>query len=47
VDIRTVPRSGQNPQFNSNALDCVLSAETIQYVPLLAARRPAACPQGY
>src|SRR5690242_7615010 len=36
VDIRTVPRSGQNPQFNSDALDCVLRAETIQYVPLLA-----------
>jgi uncharacterized protein (DUF488 family) len=36
VDIRTVPRSRHNPQFNSDALDGVLAAETIQYVHLQA-----------
>jgi uncharacterized protein (DUF488 family) len=36
VDIRTVPRSRHNPQFNSDALDGALHAETIQYVPLQA-----------
>jgi uncharacterized protein (DUF488 family) len=36
VDIRTVPRSRHNPQFNSDALDGALGAETIQYVPLQA-----------
>lgn len=34
VDIRTVPRSRHNPQFNSDALDNALRAETIAYVPL-------------
>jgi len=34
VDIRTVPRSRHNPQFNSDTLDDALKAETIEYVPL-------------
>jgi len=34
VDIRTVPRSRHNPQFNSDALDGSLRAETIEYVLL-------------
>jgi uncharacterized protein (DUF488 family) len=36
ADIRTVPRSRHNPQFNGDALDSALRAETIQYVPLQA-----------
>jgi uncharacterized protein (DUF488 family) len=34
VDIRTVPRSRHNPQFNGDALDSTLRVETIEYVPL-------------
>jgi uncharacterized protein (DUF488 family) len=34
VDIRTVPRSRHNPQFNSDALDNALRAESIEYVLL-------------
>jgi len=35
-DIRTVPRSRHNPQFNSDALDPELKPEHIDYVPLPA-----------
>jgi len=34
VDIRTVPRSRRNPQFNADALASSLRAENIDYVPL-------------
>jgi uncharacterized protein (DUF488 family) len=34
VDIRTVPRSRHNPQFNSAALESALRAEAIEYVLL-------------
>jgi uncharacterized protein (DUF488 family) len=34
ADIRTVPRSRHNPQFNDNALAEALRAENIEYVPL-------------
>ena len=34
VDIRTVPRSRYNPQFNSVKLGEALSAENIEYAPL-------------
>jgi|SRR5690242_10824211 uncharacterized protein (DUF488 family) len=34
VDIRTVPRSRHNPQFNGDALDNALRAEAIEYVLL-------------
>jgi uncharacterized protein (DUF488 family) len=43
ADIRTVPRSRHNPQFNDNALAAALRAENIEYVPLAALgglRRP-------
>jgi uncharacterized protein (DUF488 family) len=36
VDIRTVPRSRHNPQFNDNALAESLSGEHIEYVPMQA-----------
>src|SRR6185369_2975215 len=36
ADIRTVPRSRRNPQFNDAALAVALKAETIDYVPLSA-----------
>lgn len=36
ADIRTVPRSLHNPQFNASALGDVLELENIEYVPLLA-----------
>jgi uncharacterized protein (DUF488 family) len=36
VDIRTVPRSRHNPQFNSDALDSALGAADIQYVSFRA-----------
>lgn len=36
VDIRTVPRSRHNPQFNGDALGPALTSETIDYVPLPA-----------
>lgn len=34
ADVRTVPRSKRNPQFNADALDASLRAEEIDYVPL-------------
>jgi uncharacterized protein (DUF488 family) len=34
ADVRTVPRSRRNPQFNADALASALRAETIEYVPL-------------
>lgn len=36
VDIRTVPRSRHNPQFNGDALADALKPENIDYVPLPA-----------
>src|SRR5262249_3911076 len=36
VDIRTVPRSRHNPQFNSDALDGALRQHAIRYVSLRA-----------
>ena len=36
ADIRTVPRSRHNPQFNSEALGPALKATNIEYVPLPA-----------
>ena len=41
ADVRTVPRSRRNPQFNADALASALRAETIEYVPL--PRHSAAC----
>jgi uncharacterized protein (DUF488 family) len=43
VDIRTVPHSRHNPQFNATALDGSLMAEHLEYVPMQALgglRRP-------
>ena len=34
ADIRTVPRSRRNPQFNADALGAALAAHAIEYVPL-------------
>lgn len=34
ADVRTVPRSKRNPQFNADALGASLRAEGIEYVPL-------------
>jgi len=34
ADVRTVPRSRRNPQFNADALASALQAESIEYVPL-------------
>ena len=44
ADIRTVPRSRHNPQFNSDALDAALKAAGIAYVamPALGGLRRAA-----
>ncbi|CAG0939069.1 hypothetical protein GPROT2_00530 [Gammaproteobacteria bacterium] len=36
ADIRTVPRSRHNPQFNSDALAASLRAEAIDYLPMPA-----------
>lgn len=36
ADIRTVPRSRHNPQFNADALASALAANDIEYVPLQA-----------
>jgi uncharacterized protein (DUF488 family) len=36
VDIRTIPRSRHNPQFNDSALSHSLTAERIEYVPMQA-----------
>ncbi len=44
ADIRTVPRSRHNPQFNSDSLAASLGEQKIAYVPLRALgglRRPA------
>jgi uncharacterized protein (DUF488 family) len=43
ADVRTVPRSRHNPQFNADALAASLGAAGIEYVPMLALgglRRP-------
>ena len=34
ADVRTVPRSRRNPQFNADALASALRAENIEYTPL-------------
>ena len=34
ADVRTIPRSRRNPQFNADALGASLRAEGIDYVPL-------------
>ena len=39
ADVRTVPRSRRNPQFNADALRESLRAAGISYVPLARARR--------
>jgi uncharacterized protein (DUF488 family) len=36
ADIRTVPRSRYNPQFNADVLGAALAAHDIEYVPLMA-----------
>ena len=36
ADVRTVPRSRRNPQFNADALASALRARSIEYVPLPA-----------
>ncbi len=36
ADIRTVPRSRHNPQFNADALADALAASRIDYMPMLA-----------
>jgi uncharacterized protein (DUF488 family) len=36
ADIRTVPRSRHNPQFNADALASALAADGLEYVPLPA-----------
>jgi uncharacterized protein (DUF488 family) len=36
VDIRTIPRSRHNPQFNDTALAHSLTAERLEYVPMQA-----------
>jgi uncharacterized protein (DUF488 family) len=36
ADVRTVPRSRRNPQFNADALASVLRTQNIEYVPLPA-----------
>jgi uncharacterized protein (DUF488 family) len=36
VDIRTIPRSRHNPQFNDTALAASLKAEHLEYVPMPA-----------
>ena len=36
ADVRTVPRSRRNPQFNADALASALRAQSIEYVPLPA-----------
>jgi uncharacterized protein (DUF488 family) len=36
ADVRTVPRSRRNPQFNADRLGSVLAAHDIEYVPLPA-----------
>jgi uncharacterized protein (DUF488 family) len=36
VDVRTVPRSRHNPQFNGSALESSVAAENIDYVHLTA-----------
>jgi uncharacterized protein (DUF488 family) len=36
ADVRTVPRSRRNPQFNADALASALRAQNVEYVPLPA-----------
>jgi uncharacterized protein (DUF488 family) len=36
VDIRTIPRSRRNPQFNDTALAHSLNAEQLEYIPMQA-----------
>ena len=36
ADVRTVPRSRRNPQFNADALASALRAQSVEYVPLPA-----------
>ena len=36
ADIRTIPRSRHNPQFNADAFEHTLQAHNIEYVPLTA-----------
>src|ERR1700733_4934535 len=36
MDIRTIPRSRHNPQFNDNALAHSLTAEQLEYIPMRA-----------
>ena len=36
VDIRTIPRSRHNPQFNDTALANSLTADQLEYVPMQA-----------
>jgi uncharacterized protein (DUF488 family) len=36
ADIRTIPRSRHNPQFNDTALACTLAAEHLEYIPMQA-----------
>jgi uncharacterized protein (DUF488 family) len=36
ADVRTVPRSRRNPQFNADALGAALAAHDVEYVPLAA-----------
>ena len=36
ADIRTVPRSRHNPQFNDTALAGTLAAEHLEYIPMQA-----------
>jgi len=49
VDIRTVPRSRHNPQFNDTALASTLKTEHIEYVPMQTlggfAATPTICKQ--
>ena len=47
VDIRTIPRSRHNPQFNATALAESLKAQHLAYVHLKALGGPAAPPQGF
>ena len=41
VDVRTIPRSRTNPQYNSEALAEALSESRIDYDAYCCARRPA------
>ena len=47
VDIRTMPRSRHNPQFNDTALAGSLTAQHLEYCAYSSAGRPAARPQKF